>query len=67
MNRLNNIFKIKNSNKNYSQYKATIFQEPLYTALQLPRYIVSKCSLDGNPIFNYHVQAILFINLRKKI
>lgn len=61
MNKLNNIFKIKNSNKKYSQYKASVFKEPPYTALELSKYIVSKCNLDGNPISNYHVQAILFI------
>lgn len=52
---------VKKNNKNYSQYKATVFKEPLYTALELSKYIVSKCNLDGNPISNYHVQAILFI------
>lgn len=61
MSKLNNIFKIKNSNKNYSQYKANVFKEPPYTALELSKYIVSKCNSDGNPISNYHVQAILFI------
>lgn len=61
MNRPNNIFEIKNSNKKYSQYKANIFKEPSYTALELSKYIISKCNLDGNPISNYHVQAILFI------
>lgn len=51
----------KDNNKNSPQYKSSIFQEPPYTALELSKYIVSKCNSDGNPISNYHIQAILFI------
>lgn len=47
--------------KKLFQHKSLMLQEPPYIALELSKYIISKCNSDGNPISNYHVQAILFI------